>query len=536
MFSVLNIYENDGVVQYIFGGAKEFQEAWMALCSNIDKGTNLPAFVTEFQEFYIKYNKFRILYFDNRADYGFEDPKICLDMDAFVSFLFYLAFTQSKFKSSKKFILNPYITHIFQFQVAKQLTPGVTDYVYAEELGRISPNYRRVSQRAFDIVYGILKNSDIFRSAVVNMRRSSCGDGNFLFTGRGSSKCIGRGRYGCVYYPAFVCHDIDSSKHVAKVMILINAIKEQFKMEKIRALDPEGMYHLKLIARCNVPRDFSLKGCKVDKLSADNATALIYPFGGGEFSRITRGRVKMDIEVLLAFKNVFDALVMFERNNFVHCDVKPANILFTREPVVLKLNDFGSSFTYSNTRIWPRGRKVYSTYPMYVFVLIAIVDKYILTDTFNQWKERVSVFSKKWCALMEEYAGFSVNYEEVFDRLLNTRNIPVHKHLKFAKIILSRIDLFGVGVCLHLAYTHLEGSTIIGIQEEYDTFVMKLLACQLSPMEARVQYNDLVRLALLRGPDRTGGTGGKPWNPVRVSLSSGFKVRRIRFTGDVVKF
>ena len=574
MLELRTVHKQDGKIQEY---QAKFDNAWRQLRTLVFTTGDELVIVIELQKFYSKYKQYIIFLKEKEyVDYndeGEEDEEDdednyenCLDMNTFISLLFFIA--------TVRLLLDPwgraaytFVRTILRFQIDKRLTPGVNADIYANEFLNADDSMHLVEQSKFDAYYAkfLKRFKDEFHNAIANANPSSCSPSSGAGGAGGDTavaaapatsgvapKLIGQGSYGCVYYPSFMCKSLEGSEYVAKVMTKEEGEKEQASMKTIRDIDSKGDYHWKLLDTCEVPRNLDLSGCKVRELTIHNAMMLIYPYGGGEFEQITRGTVKMSIAVLSAFENVFDAIVLFERKNFVHGDVKPPNVLFTKvslpkggSKVVLKLNDFGISFTYNDARAWRRGSRAYPYYPMYILILDAVKQKYINNDAI--WNEKVREFAVNWCVNTAR-VGINSGVEDVVALLNKMREEFITtdnpERVKIVKWIFSRIDLFGAGVCLRLARQHLEGR-IVEIKDEYDKFVRQLILCKLSPVEARRQCNDLMTLALkgsrdkptderaLRGVDAltlTGVKGGKgvkgePSFPARVLLPGGVRSR-----------
>ena len=561
MFEFPNIHKQDGNIQE----RREFGKAWQQLRTCVYTTDDKHVFVSKLKQFYRKYKKYNILLRDER-DY-------CLDMDVFVSLLLFFTIVRRLHRPGEKIAALKFMDTILRFQIANRLTPGVKAEIYIEEFLNCGNSNHVVKRSTFDAFYTEFVKSfkDEIHDAIAHANPSSCSPSSGAggvedaavegAAGEDAPKLIGQGAFGCVYYPSFMCKSLKGSEYVAKVMTKEEGAREQASMKMIGDIDSEGEFHWKLLDTCEVPRNLDLSGCKVTGLTIHNAVMLIYPFGGGEFKQITRGVVKMSIAMLSAFENVFDAIVLFESKNFVHGDVKPTNVLFTKvslpkggSKVVLKLNDFGLAFTHNpehaDAHSWRRGNHPYPYHPVYILILDAVKQKYINKNAI--WNEKVLEFAMKWCDSTTRYVRLNMKVEDVVALLNKMREEFITtdnpERVKIVNWIFSRIDLFGVGTCLHLARKHLEGR-IVEIKDEYDRFVQQLIDCKLSPKEARRQCNDLMTLALkgsrdkptderalkerLRGVNAltlVGGKGGKgvkgePPIPAHVLLPGGVRSR-----------
>lgn len=335
----------------------------------------------------------------------------------------------------------------------------------------------------------------------------------------GKSNLIGQGVAGCAYFPALSC---DGSHllpdRVAKVMSEFNADEEIKTMELVTKIDPDGKYHWKFIGQCNVPKDLSLDGCNVSSLTSTvTKKMLIFPFGGGEFTRVTTKKVTMSVPIMVAFINVFKALVVFEKHNFVHNDIKAPNILFTGglrphpedpnpkppQPVVLKLSDFGISFQHNAEWQWEWGETTYQAWPPQTLLLDAIARKYVNDD--RTWKFMAINFAKKWCAQFHTFVANFHAEKDIIDVLYEERDYyrrcTPEKQNEFCMLILSKHDVYSAGVVLVRTISNFDSFTkaIPGFIDMYVKFVFNAIQLRVTlrftPELAHKEFKDLVKHA-----------------------------------------
>lgn len=175
-------------------------------------------------------------------------------------------------------------------------------------------------------------------------------------------KLIGKGAYGCVYYPPLPCKNPCTSKYcktgVSKLMVDFEAEDEMKAYEKIKEIDPKGKYHWAAEQICELPDGYEIP--EKEKCNAGNVVlydgaqlaSIIMPYGGKPLDAIFMNNVKVSTFIVNSFENLFEALVVFKKNNFVHGDIKSDNAMFVgdprnsaSDPVRLKFIDFGLSFT-----------------------------------------------------------------------------------------------------------------------------------------------------------------------------------------------
>lgn len=204
-------------------------------------------------------------------------------------------------------------------------------------------------------------------------------------------KKIGEGGYGCVYKPAFKCHDDNKvDNKVSKVMIERKVNDEINDYKRIdEEIDPQQKYHIgiskfskgekKCKLRDNV-LDKILKGeygeyceeledkledIKTGKEEKQNIEFINYKYGGLSLSkyikqtkttpsRLTEKEVK---HILIGYLNLLEGVKVMLVKNFVHFDIKSDNIVYDSNiqgQEAMKFIDFGLSsdiFNISTTNI-----------------------------------------------------------------------------------------------------------------------------------------------------------------------------------------
>jgi len=198
-------------------------------------------------------------------------------------------------------------------------------------------------------------------------------------------RMLGAGSYGCVYYPppgdCSTCKDLPHgsrqprvcSHGVVKVMDENSANEEIELLRRVGRIDPRGHFHWRLLKVCPAPKsiddwpvDDAGRPCPNDL--GPNPKLLYFPYGGRPFTDLVQGSDIFSLVDLLAMRRVFLGLRTFQKNGFVHADIKPANLVYVRSshspslslPFYIKFIDFSLSFsatrpslTYATYGFWP---------------------------------------------------------------------------------------------------------------------------------------------------------------------------------------
>ena len=329
-------------------------------------------------------------------------------------------------------------------------------------------------------------------------------------------RLIGQGTYGCVYFPTFTCRgSTEGHPHaVSKVLEKRAANNEENDMKLITDIDPAGKYHWKLLSKCDVPDDIDLKGCNVTfyeqmvkkRLNRENSSMLIYPFGGRTFSDFVSysdapRKASIGVLELLAFTNIFKALVVFKKAKFMHNDIKPDNIVFTggtdkHDPVLLKFIDFGLSMSYEKKFVWTIGDFVYPFYPPQTFLFAHLRHlQSVNHDTIREFAQRWNISSRAF--------GPETMTQHVIDVLQTDVNVfnslSMEGRASLVNMMLERHDVYGTGVTLRLALDSFDDSIlkIPGFVHNFKEFIRNLTRLEVhkrySPMQALREYKNILR-------------------------------------------
>ena len=183
---------------------------------------------------------------------------------------------------------------------------------------------------------------------------------------------IGEGTYGCVIEPSLHCKTKQSKntykKRVSKVMLTRHADEEMREYGLISKADPNQRYYLGKPIICKVKDNRktrkAIKKCKrADKyLKNINDTSLIIMENGGINLSILSDNIKnwkntpqhrkKIRDILFEFRRLFEGIQVFLKNDIIHHDIKPQNVVYNMTTNRMNIIDFGlmRNFTESVTK------------------------------------------------------------------------------------------------------------------------------------------------------------------------------------------
>jgi serine/threonine protein kinase len=217
---------------------------------------------------------------------------------------------------------------------------------------------------------------------------------------------LGEGAYGCVLKPSLKCKDKDEipyDHYISKLMKSKSAKKELSEFIIISNLDKKNKYHLGTPTIC-VPDIkeadviYDIKQCKRFQsqdimVHPEDYRILVLKDGGYDLSIFCKKYLKKFILkenqaqlFWLHIHHLFKGLVFFKKNNIVHYDLKPQNIVF--DPTTLKFRFIDFGLMNRATNIIEKSRK--SQNNSAVFHWSYPIDNGFLNKVYNQSYKKLS--------------------------------------------------------------------------------------------------------------------------------------------------
>lgn len=313
-------------------------------------------------------------------------------------------------------------------------------------------------------------------------------------------KVVGKGTYGCVYNPPMKCkgETIREDDTISKLMDKTEAVKEVTEMSVIDNIDPEYEFHVelrricdpgapikgidyrvgadgKIINKCPMMDDVlqhKNMSRMIEELNKKNLKLVKYEDGGQNLATFIGNEIgSLDtdpaksaffLRLFLSMENLFKGLVVMDRHEFCHFDIKLENIVIKPqtdgERFTLKYIDFGMSRNYKE--IPSRGvfKNSYFAWPLETMMFVPGIYNTIASDSAKD--TMLSAFNRSFSAkianqtidsrTLDPYTK-TVNDPRIFSNYL--RDIdgeggPKKDKYEMFQEMTSKIDTFSLGIVL----------------------------------------------------------------------------------------
>ena len=177
-----------------------------------------------------------------------------------------------------------------------------------------------------------------------------------------TSAVIGEGMYGCIHKPSLTCKENKIKNYKNKVSKILEKKYADIELQEYAAIenvDKSHMYYLGKPEECSLDRIpsnlSSIEKCKMGKellKHLDELSLLIMDDGGIDLKvcsnimstwNASLDNVKAAEYFMLDFHNIFCGIDAFLKQNILHFDMKPQNIVYNAAKRKMNIIDFGLS-------------------------------------------------------------------------------------------------------------------------------------------------------------------------------------------------
>jgi len=267
---------------------------------------------------------------------------------------------------------------------------------------------------------------------------------------------LGKGTFGCVVSPALKCTDssIKSDKRVSKIMREKDALDEMREYEALDKIPDLKKYLLRFPEPCNPVNDEkfhkAIKQCNHDRVNrvyrnptTKNIGSLLLENGGvslKDFQKKFRGKLTVnDFEIFLtSIKNLFEALIILRKHEYVHQDIKANNIVYSPKTGKIALIDFGKLTTFKKIKE-NCGRSTHNegtswfNYPPEAKFMNR--DKKLL-----RYEDYYQDFLKKTITTWDSYS-LALCLKEMFEKDFEIKNVDKDKAVRLTNFLIRAIAL-----------------------------------------------------------------------------------------------
>jgi serine/threonine protein kinase len=311
-------------------------------------------------------------------------------------------------------------------------------------------------------------------------------------------KVVGKGTYGCVYNPPMKCMGSGEREPntISKLMDYKEALKEVKEMSVIDNIDPDYEFHVELSKICDpgIPIqgvDYKVKdgeivnSCpmiesvlktktmsgKLAELKEKNLKLVKYEDGGtnlavfigDKIGQLTDDSQRSDffLKLFLSMENLFKGLVVMERHDFCHFDIKLENIVIREQSdseklFTLKYIDFGMSRNFDEIPSRNVFNNAYFAWPLELMLFKQELYNAVDTDATKQ--TMLDAFSRSFASkvarqtidtrTMDPYT-MTINDANIFQKYIYDINgTPGVNKSEMYHEMTSKIDVFSLGIVL----------------------------------------------------------------------------------------
>ena len=339
------------------------------------------------------------------------------------------------------------------------------------------------------------------------------------------------GTYGCVMRPGVACkRKVSNDKNTVSKLFIKKPSKDEevvLHHKIIDAIDPEGIFTVKLLDNCNIKKDLfpqdEINKCRnfplKKKTSTKSFPQILYEYGGHDLLQASR-RFPFE-ELFLALEAAFKGIMIMGEKGFGHIDLKPENMVYNNETGKLSIIDFGLATKLDD--------------------LYVEDNLYIFEHEYMYFPPEFSVIANEWINEEDDKVDEKQNRMQLLKRVRNLNdgtNDPVIRGIfqevnrypegTFTNLYQpKKVDVYMLGASIIDLLYHSMAHGNMNYQKNHKFYVgvleltKKMLAYypndRITPSEAYKEYKDVVKLITVVPP-----------SPVKPSPSRIIKTKSVR--------
>ena len=287
---------------------------------------------------------------------------------------------------------------------------------------------------------------------------------------------IDQGTYGCVFSPALKCEDkrqLPDVKTVGKIYSDEDEFDEEKDTNKFitEKLDPNHEWTVPYLGTCKTDvleaDKTEIDKCKHIQDGETIKDQLLLTYGGVSLSKLCDNidqypDFTID-ELILMFLSLMKGVIILDKEDVCHLDIKPANILYNIEKNKLYLIDFG--LLTKQSELFKQGSFLNTDYPYFppeFKMVYRIIEKNNILKSTNTIINNFKFFDKT--KFLEELKPF-IHFNEKLQVFLDTYKDDISNLIVNSdKIYISKADVYALGISFFEVYYFLKINNKLRIQ------------------------------------------------------------------------
>lgn len=307
---------------------------------------------------------------------------------------------------------------------------------------------------------------------------------------------IAEGTYGCGFFPHLKCTTGEEQKDaMGKVFSDRDSLTEEQKIsEIIQALDPSNEFTIPFYESCTTDLSQADEKDMIGRCSHTNALVdegttktrqLLYRFGGVDLQNLVRHfasyRKPYIDDFIHLLVPIIKGIIVLQKHEYIHCDIKPPNILYDDKKGKLFLIDFGLLTKFKELPLKTIVTKfTYPYYPPEFKIYHHLVDKKdkALTIVRTIAKNFEAYGTANFKDFLKHHCGISATIEDVSTKVV----LRAEKDLKqfradFTTQFVKKIDTYSLGITILELCFVLERSNIMRVRNRqlFDAFMKTII-------------------------------------------------------------